>query len=112
MGGGPEAKALDSLRAAALGGRPNSLKGSEMRKFIVSAATALALAAAPAVASAQAAAPASAPAASEIQPASEDVTGSELRTRGFILPLLVVIGIIAALYLSIDEDEIDFPVSP
>lgn len=82
-----------------------------MRRLLGTVA-ALALAAAPAAASAQATSPVSATAASEIQPASETVDGSELRTRGFILPLLVVIGIIAALYLSIDEDEPDFPVSP
>ena len=80
-----------------------------MRKLIVSAATAIALVAAPAIASAQAAAPA---ASAEIQPASEEVDGSAFRFRGFILPLLVVIGVIAALYLTIDENEQDFPVSP
>ena len=80
-----------------------------MRKFLVTAATAVALAAAPGTASAQQAA---APATAEIQPASEEVEGSALRTRGFILPLLVVVAIIAALYLSLDEDEVTFPVSP
>ena len=81
-----------------------------MRKYLVTAATAIAMTAAPTIASAQAAAPASAP--TEIQPASEEVDGSELRTRGFILPVLLVIGAILALYLLIDEDEVVLPVSP
>ena len=81
-----------------------------MRKFLVTAATAIAMTAAPTIASAQAAAPASAP--TEVQPASEEVDGSALRNRGFILPVLVVIGAVLALYLLIDEDEVTLPVSP
>jgi hypothetical protein len=80
-----------------------------MRKLLV-AATAIAMTAAPAIASAQqAAAPAR---ASEVQPASEQVEGDALRGKGYILPLIVVIGIIAALYLMIDDHEVDLPVSP
>ena len=81
-----------------------------MRK-IFGAMTALAIAAAPTVASAQQAA---APARSaEVQPAGESVDGSELKgRRGYILPLIFVIGLVAALYLLIDEDEVVLPVSP
>lgn len=83
-----------------------------MRKLFVSAAAAIALAAAPAIASAQQAAPAARPATSEVQPAAEQVEGSELRTKGYILPLLLVIAVIAALYLTIDNNDPDLPVSP
>ena len=78
-----------------------------MRKFIMLAATSVALAAAPAIA---AAAPAR---AAEVQPASEQVDGSDLRGKGYILPVIVVIGIIAALYLLINDNEGEaFPTSP
>ena len=84
-----------------------------MRKLLVMAATSLAIAAAPTIASAQQAAATSLARAGEVQPASEEVDGSELFKRGgFILPLLVVVGIILALLLMIDEEKPDFPVSP
>ena len=79
-----------------------------MRRLLGTAA-ALALASAPAIASAQQAAPAR---SAEVQPANEDVAGSELKKSGYILPLILVIGVIAALYLLIDDNEQDFPVSP
>ncbi|HEY5724295.1 MAG TPA: hypothetical protein VIT45_18440 [Allosphingosinicella sp.] len=79
-----------------------------MRHLVILAAAAIA--AAPTIVSAQPAA-ARAPAA-EIRPAAEQAEGGELRGKGFILPLLVVIGIIAALYLLIDDHEVDIPVSP
>lgn len=80
-----------------------------MRK-ILGTLTALAIAAAPTIASAQrAAAPAR---TAEVQRADEAVDGEMLRGKGYILPVLVVIGIIAALYLLIDEDEVALPVSP
>jgi hypothetical protein len=84
-----------------------------MRKLLVMAATSIALVAAPTIASAQrAAAPAPAIGA-EVQPASEQVDGSEFNFRGgFILPLLLLVGIILALLLTIDEEKQDFPVSP
>jgi hypothetical protein len=84
-----------------------------MRKLLVIAATSFAIAAAPTIASAQQAAARSPALAAEVQPASEEVEGSELNLRtGFILPLLVVAGIILALLLLIDENKEDFPVSP
>lgn len=82
-----------------------------MLKFLVSAATAAALASAPAVATAQTQA---APAArsSEVQPASEQAEGNELR-RGFILPLVGVVAVIVLIYLLTRKDKDEaFPVSP
>jgi hypothetical protein len=77
------------------------------------AATSLAIVAAPTIASAQQAAATSPVRAAEVQPASEEAEGSELfKRRGFILPLLVVVGIILALLLTIDEEKQDFPTSP
>lgn len=80
-----------------------------MRHLVI--LTVAAIAAAPAIASAQPAAAARAPAA-EVQPAGEQAEGGELRGKGYILPLLIVIGIIAALYLLIDDHDVDIPVSP
>ena len=83
-----------------------------MRKLMILAATAFAMAAAPTIASAQQAAPKRA-AATEVQPAGEQVDGSDLRGKGYILPVIIVIGIIAALYLLIDDNDGEaFPVSP
>jgi len=83
-----------------------------MLKLLVSAATAAALASAPAIATAQTQA---APAAqsSEVQPASEQDEGSELRRRGFILPLLGVVAVIVLIYLLTRKDKDEAcPVSP
>ena len=81
-----------------------------MRRLLVTAATALAMAAAPTIASAQRA---SAPAATEIQPSSEEVDGSELKGRkGFVLPLLVLVAIILALLLTQKDEKQVIPTSP
>ena len=72
-------------------------------KKVLAAAGAISLMAAPVAASAQAA---SAP-----TPGAEQVEGSELRRRGFILPLLVVVAIIAAILLLTGGGE-EGPESP
>ncbi len=84
-----------------------------MRRFLVTAATAVAMAAAPTIASAQRT-PAPAPArTAEVQPASEQAGGSEfLGKKDFILPLLVLVGIILALLLTQKSEHQDFPTSP
>ena len=84
-----------------------------MRRLLVTAATAMAMAAAPTIASAQRA-PAPAPSsAKEVQPSSEDLDGSELKGRkGFVLPLLVLVGIILALLLTQKSETQEIPTSP
>ena len=82
-----------------------------MLKLLVSAATAAALATAPAIATAQTQ-PAPAARSAEVQPASEQAEGSELR-RGFILPLVGVVAVILLAYLLTRKDKDEaFPVSP
>jgi|GEM_PF-4777199 len=82
-----------------------------MRRLLVTAATAMAMAAAPTIASAQQApAPSS---ATEVQPSSEDLDGSELKGRkGFVLPLLILVGIILALLLTQKSETQEIPTSP
>jgi hypothetical protein len=82
-----------------------------MRTLLVSAATAIAIAAAPTIASAQSAGTIPAR-SSEVQPSSEEVDGSAFRVRGFILPLILVVGIIAALTLLIKDEKQELPTSP
>lgn len=83
-----------------------------MRKLLLLAAS-IALAAAPTIASAQQAGAPVPARAGEVEPAAEQAEGSELFKRsGFILPLLLVVGIVLALLLTIDEEKQDFPVSP
>ncbi len=82
-----------------------------MLRFLVTAATALAMTAAPTIATAQRA-PAPVPAAAEIQPSSEDVDGSALRKTSFIIPLAILVAIILALLLTQKEETQDFPTSP
>lgn len=83
-----------------------------MRKLFVTAATSIAMAAAPTIASAQQAATSAPARAAEVQPASEEAEGNELKMRGFILPLLLVVAIIVALSFMIDKDEEAIPTSP
>jgi phosphotransferase system glucose/maltose/N-acetylglucosamine-specific IIC component len=82
-----------------------------MFKLLVSAGTAIALATAPAVATAQSQ-PAPDTRSSQVDPASEEVEGSQVR-GGFILPLLGIIAAIVAIYLLTkkDKDEV-VPISP
>ena len=73
-------------------------------KKLITATSAVALIAAPVVATAQA----------PLEPASEQVEGSELR-GGFIIPLIALIAIILGLCVGTDicgGDEDDLPHSP
>ena len=82
-----------------------------MLKFLVSAATAIALAAAPAAATAPPQA-ASAAGATEVQPAPEQAEGSQLR-RGFILPLVGVVALLVLIFLLTRDEGTDaVPLSP
>jgi len=75
-------------------------------KKVVTAACAAALMAAPTVAAAQSAAP--------VEPATENVEGSQLR-GGFIIPLIALIAIILGLCAATDicgGDDSDPPHSP
>ena len=86
-----------------------------MRKFLVTAATAVAMAAAPTIASAQrASAPAPTAAVTDVQPSSEQVDGNELgKIRGgFLLPLAILVAIILALLLTQKSENQDLPTSP
>jgi glycerol uptake facilitator-like aquaporin len=71
-------------------------------KGIIAATASVALMATPTIAAAQQAAPAS----TEVSPAGENVSGSELR-GGFIIPLIalvaVILGILAATHSSGDR---------
>lgn len=67
-------------------------------KNVLAALGSLSLVAAPAAAQAQAAAPAA------IEPAAEQVEGSEIR-GGFILPVLGLIALIAAIVLLTGNDD-------
>ena len=84
-----------------------------MRKLLVMAATSVALAAAPTIVSAQQAAAPAPTRSAEVQPASEQVEGSELRGRtGFIIPLALLVGIILALLLTQKDEKQILPTSP
>ena len=84
-----------------------------MRKLLVMAATSFALAAAPTIATAQRTAMPPPAAAAEVQPAGEQVEGSELKGRkGFVLPLLILVGIILALLLTQKDEKQIIPTSP
>jgi hypothetical protein len=84
----------------------------QMRKLFVTAATAIAMTATPTIATAQQAAAAAPARTAEVQPSSEAVEGSELKRSGFILPLLLVVGIVLALLLLLDEEKEEIPTSP
>lgn len=78
-----------------------------MHRILATAAAAIALAAAPTIASAR-----QAPAgAAEVQPADEQVEGSEIR-GGFILPLLGLVAIILTVYLLTRDNSDAEPISP
>ena len=84
-----------------------------MRRLLVTAATAMAMAAAPTIASAQSASAPAPAGMTEVQPAGEDLDGSELKGRkGFILPLLVLVAIILALLLTQKDEKQVIPTSP
>ena len=74
-------------------------------KGLIATATAVALSVAPTVAAAQ-----TAPV--EMAPATESVEGSELRGRGFIIPLLAIIAIILGILAAIGDDDDDLRTSP
>jgi hypothetical protein len=84
-----------------------------MRKLLVTAATAMAMAMAPTIAAAQRA-PTAAPArTAEVQPSTEEADGSAFLGRNdFILPLLVLVGVILALLLTQKDETQTFPTSP
>ncbi len=83
-----------------------------MLKPLVSAGAAIALATAPAAVTAQSR-PAPATQASEVQPGAEQADGSELRRRGFILPLIGVVALIVLIYLLTRDKGTDaVPLSP
>lgn len=71
-----------------------------MFRKMMTAAAAVSLAATPTVAAAQ---PVS------VEPAVENVEGSELRRRGFIIPLLAIVAIIIAILLLSGGDGSDSP---
>jgi hypothetical protein len=84
-----------------------------MRRLLVTAATALAMAAAPTVASAQRASTPAPASATEVQPSSEEADGSEIFGRkDFILPLLLLVGVILALTLTLKDETQEIPTSP
>ena len=74
-----------------------------MLKKTLVAAAAFSLVASPVLAQARTA---------PIQPAQEEVEGSELRGRGTILPLLAVVAIILAILALTDTWPFDEPESP
>jgi glycerol uptake facilitator-like aquaporin len=75
-------------------------------KGIIAAAASVALVASPTIAVAQQAAPAS----TEVSPAGENVSGSELR-GGFIIPLVALIAIILGILAATHKNH-DLPHSP
>ena len=77
-------------------------------KSIIAATASLALVATPTVAAAAQAAP---PAATEVAPASENVSGSELH-GGFILPLIALAAIILVIVLATRHHHTNLPTSP
>jgi hypothetical protein len=83
-----------------------------MRRLVITVATAVAMAVAPTMASAQRTSTPVPTRATEIQPSSEQVEGSELRHKGFILPLLVLVAIILALTFTIKDKHEALPTSP
>ena len=72
-------------------------------KGLIAATAAVALMTAPTVAAAQ-----SAP---EVAPASESVSGSELR-GGFVIPLIALIAVILGILAATHDDDDDLPHSP
>ncbi|MDB5693705.1 MAG: hypothetical protein JWO81_2768 [Alphaproteobacteria bacterium] len=75
-------------------------------KGIIAATASVALMATPTIAAAQQAAPA----ATEVAPAGENVSGSELR-GGFIIPLIAVVAIILGILAATHKNH-DLPHSP
>jgi hypothetical protein len=75
-------------------------------KGIIAATASVALMATPTIAAAQQAAPAS----SEVAPADENVSGSELR-GGFIIPLIALVAIILGIIAATHKDH-NLPTSP
>jgi cell division protein FtsX len=77
-------------------------------KGIIAATASVALMAAPTMAAAQASA---APATTEVAPADENVSGSELR-GGFIIPLIALIAIILGILAATRSGDDNLPHSP
>jgi glycerol uptake facilitator-like aquaporin len=76
-------------------------------KGIIAATASVALMATPTIAAAQQAAPAS----TEVAPAGENVSGSELR-GGFIIPLIALVAIILGILAATHNNNNDLPHSP
>jgi hypothetical protein len=83
-------------------------------KGLIAAATAVALSATPAIAAGNQSAAAARAASVEVAPAGETVEGdSELfRRGGFIIPLLVIAVILLGIYVAVDDNGNNPPVSP
>ncbi len=83
-------------------------------KGLIAAAAAVALSATPAIAAANQSAAAARAASVEVAPADETVEGdSELFGRGgFIIPLLVIVVILLGVYVAVDDNDGESPVSP
>jgi hypothetical protein len=83
-------------------------------KGLIAAATSIALVTAPTVATAQSTTGATASASREVAPATESVTGDQLR-GGWVIPLIALIAVILGLCVATDicgGDDEDLPTSP
>ncbi len=83
-------------------------------KGLIAAAAAVALSATPAIAAANQSSAAARAASTEVAPAGEFVEGdSELFGRGgFIIPFIVIVVILLGIYVAVDDNGNNPPVSP
>jgi len=83
-------------------------------KGLIAAVAAVGLSATPAIAAANSAAATARVASAEVAPAAETVEGdSELFGRGgFIIPLIAIVLIALGIYIAVDDNDEDLPVSP